>query len=113
MLHRLCKSGELRHWKFTRGRTGQLFVMPDEARSALDSVRQHAAARPAAAISTPVVSYSQIEGAVLALSEINNGISLIHATLERLASAVESIATQPKTPQQELLHTFNGNGFHS
>jgi hypothetical protein len=37
----------------------------------------------------------------------------IAKTLERLATAAESIATQPKTPQQELLHTINGNGFHS
>jgi Skp family chaperone for outer membrane proteins len=29
--------------------------------------------------------------------------------LERLVAAVESIATQPKAPHQELMHTINGN----
>jgi hypothetical protein len=29
--------------------------------------------------------------------------------LERLAAAAEAIATQPRTAQQELLHTINGN----
>ena len=41
-------------------------------------------------------SDGQFEAAVIALCEINNGITLIHATLERLATAVESIATAPK-----------------
>ena len=44
---------------------------------------------------------------------MNNCLTLIHATLERLASATENIATQPKTAQQELLNAVNGNGFYS
>lgn len=55
----------------------------------------------------------QVEDAITALCEINNGITLMQATLERLTVAVESIATQPKTPQQELMHTFSTNGFDS
>jgi uncharacterized membrane protein len=52
----------------------------------------------------------QNEAAVVALCEIINGISLMHATLERLTAAVESIATQPK---REPLEEFaNDNGFH-
>ena len=57
---------------------------------------------------------SRIEAAVIALCEINNGITLMQATLERLTAAVENIATQPKTPHQELMASIgtNGNGFH-
>ena len=40
MLHRLCKADEIRYWKFTRGKTGQLFVLPEEARRALDEARE-------------------------------------------------------------------------
>jgi hypothetical protein len=42
------------------------------------------------------VPVGDLDAAVSSLCEINNGISLIHATLDRLANAVESIATQPK-----------------
>lgn len=52
------------------------------------------------------------EAAVIALCEINNGISLMQATLERLTAAVELIATQPKSAQQDLVSTFESNGFH-
>ena len=112
-LHTLCKRREIKHWKFERGRTGQLFVEPDVARQMLDSLRQHKSDAIIPPRERQAASNSQIEAAVIALSEINNGITLMQATLERLAEAVESMATQPKTPQQELLHTINGNGFHS
>jgi hypothetical protein len=59
------------------------------------------------------IGSDRLEAAVVALCEINNGITLMQATLERLTTAVESIATQPKTAQQELLNTVNGNGFYS
>jgi hypothetical protein len=55
-------------------------------------------------------SDGQFETAVIALCEINNGITLIHATLERLATAVESIATQPR--RDPLEQFANDNGFH-
>jgi hypothetical protein len=53
------------------------------------------------------------DAAITALVRIDNGISLMQATLDRLATAVESIATQPRTPQQELLHAISSNGFDS
>jgi hypothetical protein len=53
------------------------------------------------------------EPAITALCEINNGITLMQATLERLTVAVKSIAKQPRTSQQELMHTFSTNGFDS
>jgi hypothetical protein len=49
----------------------------------------------------------------LALVRIDNRLGLMIDILERLATAVETLATQPKTPQHELLHTLNSNGFHS
>lgn len=59
------------------------------------------------------MSHGQCEAAVVALCEINNGIALMQATLERLTLAVESIATQPKTAHDRLLATVDGNGFHN
>jgi len=43
-------------------------------------------------------SGEQVEAAVIALCEINNGITLMQQTLERLAQAVEAMATQPREP---------------
>lgn len=58
-------------------------------------------------------SDSRIESAVIALCEINNGITLMHGLLERLTAAVESIATQPQASQQEVLGHISSNGFHN
>lgn len=111
-LHTLCKRREIAHWKFQCGRTGQLFVEPDTAREMLDAVRQNKLDAIAPRERTSATA-SQLELAVVALTRIDNGITLMQATLERLATAVESIATQPKTAQQELLNAVNGNGFYS
>jgi len=63
------------------------------------------------------VSPAQLEAAVVALCEINNGISLVLATLERLTSAVESITKQPDYAdrlRREIVATCdNANGFHN
>lgn len=58
------------------------------------------------------VAIGPIEAATVVLCEIDKGITLMNATLERLTAAVELIATQPKTAQQELVSTFESNGFH-
>ena len=58
-------------------------------------------------------SYSQVEAAVIALCEMNNGITLMQCTLERLAVAVEAIANQPKTAHDRLVATVESNGFHN
>jgi len=47
------------------------------------------------------------------LMEMRLTLGRIESILERLAVAAESLATQPQTPQQELLHAIGGNGFHS
>lgn len=64
-----------------------------------------------------VVSAAQMEAAVIALCEINNGITLMHATLERLTAAVENIATQPDyaaSMRREITAACeSSNGFHN
>jgi hypothetical protein len=47
------------------------------------------------------------------LGDIYDVLETIARATEATAKAVEEIATQPKTPQQELLRTMNGNGFHN
>jgi hypothetical protein len=89
----------------TEDRTGPVWVDAEAAREVLagDKNRTKKA-------STDQMSAGQNEAAVIALCEINNGMSLIHATLERLTAAVESIATQPK--RDPLEEFANDNGFH-
>jgi hypothetical protein len=43
------------------------------------------------------------------MADIATSLASVERLLERLAVAAESIATQPKTPQHELLNVINGN----
>lgn len=106
-LHRLCKADELRHWKFTRGRTGQLFVMPDEARQALDDLRDRKSRTdvPVNSGTDRVLLKAEIESACGSLFGIASTLVEIRCVLERLADAVEQVATQPKHEMQMI----NGN----
>jgi hypothetical protein len=74
----------------TEDRTGPVWVDAKAAREVLAADK----ARPKKA-STDQMSAGQHEAAVIALCEINNGIILMQATLERLAEAVEKIAKHP------------------
>lgn len=107
-LHRLCKADELRYWKFTRGRTGQLFVMPDEARQALDDLRDRKSRTdvPINRGSDHVSSKAQIESACESLADIASTLVEIRCVIERLTDAVEQVATQPKAPEMQMI---NGN----
>ena len=89
----------------TEDRTGPVWVDAEAAREVLAGDK--ARTKKASAHQMPA---GQNEAAIVALCEINNGISLIHATLERLTAAVESIATQPK--REQLEEFANDNGFH-
>jgi hypothetical protein len=95
----------------TTERGGPVWVDAAAARRFLagDDVQDQKPARSANA----AASDARVDAAVAAICEMNNCLTLIHATLERLASATENIATQPKTAQQELLNAVNGNGFYS
>lgn len=55
----------------------------------------------------------QYESVCESLGSIDNWLENIVLVLERLTAAVESIATQPKTAQQELLAKMSSNGFHN
>ena len=71
-------------------------------------------------VSAPVKAASNssttvdVAAAVASLASIDTTLDEIYRVLERLTTAVENIATQPKTPHQELMASVgtNGNGFH-
>ena len=87
----------------TEDRTGPVWVDAEAAREVLagDKARTKK-------VSAYQMSAGHNEAAIVALCEINNGISLIHATLERLTAAVESIATQPKADAVANWRDMNG-----
>lgn len=95
----------------TDDRTGPVWVCPEAAARVLAPVEP--AGRPKPAYAAHGLDKGQAEAAVIALCEINNGITLMQATLERLTLAVESIATQPKTAHDRLVATAESNGFHN
>ena len=105
-----------RRIRFSGDDQGPIYVSESAAVSYLRRYESQNEPRPAAKKSSeamPALSASQIEASAASLASIDATLDEIYRVLERLTTAVESIATQPKTPQHELLHTFNGNGFHS
>ena len=99
------------------GKRAQIFVDPAEVESLIERWSQLEQQAPVTHSQQPrLVGDRQIESAILALCEINNGITLMQATLERLTQAVESIVTQPAAkacePADEF-QQFSSNGFHS
>lgn len=90
----------------TEDRTGPVWVDAEAARRVLDACDRQPIRNPSAGQGP---SSSQIEAAVIALCEINNGITLMQATLERLTAAVESMATQPKARFEDATEaSWNG-----
>lgn len=55
----------------------------------------------------------QYESVCESLADIASGMGYVVQLLERLAAATENIATQPKTPHQELMQAIGSNGFHN
>jgi len=47
------------------------------------------------------------------IGDVSSSLEEVRDVLDRLTAAVEAVATQPKTQQQELAHTYDSNGFHS
>lgn len=107
-ISKLCERGDVRRFRCGR----RMFVHKDHIESARRRHLDKQAADAASDKPQATIVSDHTEAAVIALCEINNGITLMQATLERLTAAVELIATQPKTAQQELLSTFESNGFH-
>lgn len=115
---RACDKGCVRRYRVRQGQRGygKFFVHKDDLSRVTkewESLPQNTPEREC----QPRVSDARIEGAVIALCEINNGISLMLVTLERLASAVESIANQRDVSDRlrsEIMATCSErDGFHN
>ena len=91
-------------------RTGPVWVDAEAAKRVLEGTSSQSRRQASLQFRVNGAPAEQYEAAVVALCEINNGITLMQVTLERLTTAVESIATQPKTPHQESMATIGGNG---
>ena len=94
------KDGELRGLQDPKSRR---YYVPQEDAARLLLSKSAKAEKP----SPP--KDSQYASVCESLGSIDNWLQNIVLVLERLAEATESIATQPKTPQHELLNTINGN----
>jgi hypothetical protein len=99
-------------------RGGPVWVSPDDARLVLQSEKpepskKFSADPPTAAL----MSSRQAESVIVALCEISNGVALMLDVLERLTTAVEGMATQPRTEEQvrEAITTAcrNADGFEN
>jgi len=112
-LHTLCKRREIKHWKFERGRTGQLFVEPDVARDMLDSLRQQkidAIAPPKACKPQADLQY---ESVCESMADIATSLAGVERLLERLAAAAEQIAKHPLARLEDVgIVKTSSNGFH-
>ena len=94
-IDRVFKRGELTHGRF-RCR-GKLFIHEEDLKRCREDFENRSEKQPPQHNTRgKQCSNEQVEAAVIALCEINNGITLMHGLLERLACAVEAIATQPK-----------------
>jgi hypothetical protein len=99
-------------------KSGPVWVSPDDARLILQSDKLEPAKKFAAdAAAAALMSSRQAESVIVALCEISNVIALSLTVLERLTTAVESMATQPRTEEQvrEAITTAcrNADGFDS
>jgi hypothetical protein len=99
------KDGEIPGFKLSNGRW---YVHQQSAEELLS----RPAERPAEPKRAASMSPGQYEAAVVALCEINNGITLMHATLEQLTAAVRSVL-QAKNEHEYLTHYAPAsNGTH-
>jgi hypothetical protein len=126
-LCKACANGSIRRIRYCRSAedsVGQMYVFEEDANQVIrmsdarheESPRKVSRRDPSGTTTCDhglAATPGQVEAAVLAMCEINNGITLMQETLERLTAAVESIATPPKTPQQELVAAMSSNGFHN
>ena len=85
----------------TEDRTGPVWADAEAARLVLAGDKPKAKAKQTTDL--------QYESVCESMADIATSLDSVERLLERLATAAESIATQPKTPQRELMHTINGN----
>jgi hypothetical protein len=99
----------------TGGERGRVYVHEQSAKQYLaDNVLAEAAkfSEPEPASPSPSAD-NAIAALTAVLSALATSQMSLVAEVERIATAVESIATQPKTPPQGLAHEMSGYGFHS
>jgi len=85
----------------TEDRTGPVWVDAEAARLVLAGDKPKAKAKQTTDL--------QYESVCESMADIATSLASVERLIERLAVAAESLATQPRTAQQELLHTINGN----
>ena len=92
-------------------KNGQIFVDPAEASRIIESATAPGSS-PKAAADSKTATNPQYASACESLADIAQSLAGVERLLERLVDAAEAIATQPKTPQAELMQTIGSNGFH-
>ena len=114
-LHRAYRNGAIEAYKVMmspRDKYGPVFVNEAQAKIILSSElycgHPVQSAKSRSGSSEPTIE-SQAEALRELLADIAAGVGYMVKSLDRIADAAESIATQPKTPQRELMHTINGN----
>lgn len=95
-----------------RDTCGAIWVDPLEAEGVLRDAGLIGSNKKIPDSAAAPATHGHDDTSVAALFELAQVLELMHATLERLTAAVELIATQPKTAQQDLISTFESNGFH-
>ena len=101
-----------RRVRFDGDKAGPVYVNESEAKAFLTEYGQDSAKEKPAAKAVTVAAAAQ-DQACRSLSSIDTTLDEIYGVLERLTLAVESIATQPKTPHERLMATVESNGFHN
>jgi hypothetical protein len=121
-IHRaLCdahKAGSVRAVKLVRHegdiKTGTVWVHSEDAKSFEHSYGREApkhrftvGSRMPLSKDDELLGYAELIAG--RIGDVSSSLEEMREVLERLTSAVESMATQPKTTHQELLHSINGN----
>jgi hypothetical protein len=106
-INRECRANRVRRYRIKNGTTGygRLFVHKDDIARLTKEWNEPEDRDSTEEPATNLQYHSVCES----LADIAQSLAAVERLLGRLADAAESIATQPKTPQRELLHTINGN----
>ena len=114
LLYRAWCSGQLSGIKFMSNphdKRGQIFVCPTDAQRVFDAAAK--SAESSVVLKKKPAGDAASFDAALSMAEMRLTLDRIELILERLAVAVESMATQPQTPHDRLLATVESNGFHN
>ena len=106
-INRECRANRVRRYRIKNGTTGygRLFVHRDDI---LRMTKEWNEREDCSSSDEPGGNQHVLSGCE-SLADIASWLGHVVTLLDRIADAAESIATQPKTPQRELMHTINGN----